>query len=328
MFIKDHEKAELLRSFPNIELSYETIVHKKVYNYDFVSAIPEGAKYFVWFTIFRDQNVCLLLEISDNKQISNIEVVPCCFKDNLCYGAGSILYGTLFIKDSIRFFACEDIFYSSGASLDNNKIMRKYYYLQAILKNDINQLNYFHNSIYFGLPLMKNDHDSLLKESSLLPYKVSCFHYIKHCGKRDIKSLSYVKVQQNPTYEKEVKREKVMVFKVKPDIQNDIYHLYTADSHYVGVGYISNYNNSVMMNKLFRNIKENQNLDALEESDDEEEFQNDKIDKHVYLDREENMACTYNYKFKKWEPLRVANEGKGEKLTSKKDLYYMEKNKA
>ena len=82
------------------------------------------------------------------------------------------------------------------------------------------------------------------------------------------------------------------------------------------------------MNKLFRNIKENQNLDALEESDDEEEFQDDRIDKHVYLDREENMACTYNCKFKKWEPLRVANEGNGEKIAFKKDLYYMEKNKA
>jgi len=327
MFIKDHEKAELLRSFPNIELSYETIVHKKVYNYDFVVAIPEGVKYFVWFTIFRDQNVCLLLEISEHKQISNIEIVPCCFKDNLCYGVGTILYGTLFVKDGIRFFAFEDIFYCSGASLDN-KIMRKYYYLQSLLKNDLSQLIYFENSIFFGLPLMKKDHDSLLKEASLLPYKVSCFHYIKHYGKRDIKSLSYGKVHQNSGYEKEVKREKVMVFKVKPDLQNDIYHLYAADDYYVGVGYISNYNNSVMMNKLFRNIKENQNLDALEESDDEEEFQDDKIDKYVYLDREENMVCTYNYKFKKWEPVTIANEGKGEKLAFKKDVYYMEKNKA
>jgi hypothetical protein len=328
MFIKDHEKAELLRSFPNIELSYETIVHKKVYNYDFVVAIPEGMKYFVWFTIFRDQNVCLLLEISEHKQISNIEVVPCCFKDNLCYGAGTILYGTLFLKDSIRFFACENIFYCSGASIDSKKTMQKYYYLHSLLKNDLNQLCYFENSIFIGLPLMKKGDNCLLKEVSLLPYKISCFHYVNHNYKTEIKSLSYGKVRQNSTPEKEVKREKVIVFKVKPDLQNDIYHLYTADDHYMGVGYISNYNNSVMMNNLFRNIKENQNLDALEESDDEEEFQDDRIDKYVYLDRELNMACTYNHKFKKWEPLRVANEGKGEKLAFKKDLYYMEKNKA
>jgi superfamily II DNA/RNA helicase len=41
---------------------------------------------------------------------------------------------------------------------------------------------------------------------------------------------------------------------------------------YYDVAFIPDYSTSVMMNKLFRNIKENQNLDALEESDDEEEF--------------------------------------------------------
>ena len=328
MFIKEQEKAELLCSFPNIELSYETIVHKKVYNYDFVVAIPEGPKCFAWFTVFRDQNVCLTLEISLYKQIANIEVVPCCFTDNLCFGVGTILYGTLFFKDNARFFAIEDIFYCSGALVDNNKSMFKYYYLQMLLKNDLKQVAYFENAIHFGLPLMKNDEKGLLKETASLPYKIKCFHYIKHCGKRVIHSLSYGKVHQNSGYEKEVKREKGLVFKVKPDLQNDIYHLYCADHYYVGIAYISNYNSSVMMNKIFRNIKENQNLDALEESDDEEEFQDDKIDKYVYLDREENMVCIYNYKFKKWEPIRAANEDKGEHIVFKKDLYSLEKNKA
>ena len=62
------------------------------------------------------------------------------------------------------------------------------------------------------------------------------------------------------------------------------------------------------MNKLFRNIKENQNLDALEESDDEDEFENNKLDKYVYLDRSINMNCHFNYKFKKWMPVSIANK--------------------
>ena len=53
------------------------------------------------------------------------------------------------------------------------------------------------------------------------------------------------------------------------------------------------------MNKLFRKIKENDNLDALEESDDEEEFENEKVDRFVYLDKSYHMVCQYNYKFKK-----------------------------
>ena len=61
------------------------------------------------------------------------------------------------------------------------------------------------------------------------------------------------------------------------------------------------------MNNLFRNIKENINLDTLEESDDEEEFQNNNIDKFVFLDKRINMLCKYSYKFKKWVPYKLAD---------------------
>ena len=43
-----------------------------------------------------------------------------------------------------------------------------------------------------------------------------------------------------------------------------------------------------MMNSLFRTIKENDNLDLLEESDDDEEFENIQIDKFVNLEKNEN----------------------------------------
>jgi hypothetical protein len=56
------------------------------------------------------------------------------------------------------------------------------------------------------------------------------------------------------------------------------------------------------MNRIFRNIKENENLDTLEESDDECDFEDDRVDKYVYLDRSYKMNCHFNYKFKKWMP--------------------------
>jgi hypothetical protein len=62
------------------------------------------------------------------------------------------------------------------------------------------------------------------------------------------------------------------------------------------------------MNKLFRVIKENENLDALEESDDEEEFENENIDKFVYLDKSYKMECQYIHKFKKWIPIKLADD--------------------
>jgi hypothetical protein len=101
---------------------------------------------------------------------------------------------------------------------------------------------------------------------------------------------------------------KEAVFVVKPEVQNDIYNLYCADGSLVGIAYIPDYTTSVMMNNLFRIIKENNNLDALEESDDEEEFQNENTDRFVHLSKSYKMVCAFNYKFKKWYPLRIADE--------------------
>ena len=61
------------------------------------------------------------------------------------------------------------------------------------------------------------------------------------------------------------------------------------------------------MNNLFRNIKENNNLDALEESDDDEDFENINDDKYVNVNKHFNFECKYSYKFKKWMPLYVIN---------------------
>ena len=69
-----------------------------------------------------------------------------------------------------------------------------------------------------------------------------------------------------------------------------------------------------MMNKLFRNIKENANLDSIEESDDEEEFQDSREDKYVYLDRSFKIKCEYNHKFKRWIPVSLA--GKSDRIIS------------
>jgi DNA repair photolyase len=76
---------------------------------------------------------------------------------------------------------------------------------------------------------------------------------------------------------------------------------------YYDTAFIPDFNTSVMMNKLFRKIKENDRLDALEESDDEEEFENENEDQFVYLDKTYNMICLYNHKFKKWYPIKIAD---------------------
>jgi len=116
------------------------------------------------------------------------------------------------------------------------------------------------------------------------------------------------------------------IFKIKANIKQDIYNLYCnndGSDYYYGVAYIPDYKTSVFMNNLFRNIKENKNLDLLEESDDDEEFENINENKFVDLDKSIVMKCVYMSKFRKWKPVSIAP--KDAKIITKKELHEIQK---
>ena len=147
----------------------------------------------------------------------------------------------------------------------------------------------------------------------MLPYKISQikFRFFDKHNSRKIVYIKYYKPGSQTGTVNGVKKDMLTitkaVFKITADIEPDIYNLFiykNGTEEYYDTAIIPDYKTSVMMNKLFRNIKENENLDALEESDDEEEFENDKIDKFVYLDRSYDMICEYNMKYKKWQPVQ------------------------
>jgi hypothetical protein len=323
---------EILQNFPNIELCFETIIHKTVpVKYNYVLAIPEGRKYFAWFTTYKTQNVCFLLEISNNKQICNIECIYTCFHKDLAYE--TVLYGTGFKQMGRRFFSCEDIYMYKGTTLTKNThYSKKLIMFQNIFKNEIKQVAYNNQMITFGLPIMSVNIDNLNDKIRDLSYKIKYIQFRTEQNQilnkplvdvvttrpvivvrpltvvRPVSSITkpIITKLDNKKNDRPKDRPKEKIFKIKADIQNDIYNLYDVVSNeLVDIAYIPDYKTSVMMNKLFRNIKENQNLDALEESDDEEEFENDKIDKFVYLDRSFDMICEYNMKYKRWQPQQL-----------------------
>lgn len=127
------------------------------------------------------------------------------------------------------------------------------------------------------------------------------------------------------------------VFIVMADSQFDIYYLYAkrgCNAHKVITRnvdeYVSAYENlpsnlkdtfvyyntasiqtlktSVFMNSLFRNIRENQNLDLIEDSDEEDDFQDTNMTKYVNLDKVILMECVYQSNFRKWVPVKVVEE--------------------
>jgi len=355
--LKEDEIAFILSDFPKFELSYETMTHKKVFNHNVILAIPEGKKCFAWFTTYKDENVCFILETSVNNGIEHIYIGKTGFNDKLVLGeAGSVFYGTVFRSNgSVPCFCIEDLYYYKGINYSGKTFLLRLQLLKSILQSDLSQTALTNNYIIFGLPLMNSDLITLLKEIDLLPYKITqlkyrwfdtkkimCSEYYKprtrvtdtrvtdtrvtdtntrvtdtntrvtDTNTRVITKSNYteqlVKPKEPNSYVKQLSNA---IFNITPDIQSDIYNLFVCKDgkdEFYDYAFIPDYETSVKMNKLFRNIKENGNLDALEESDDEDEFENNKIDKYVYLDRSFKMNCKFNYKFKKWMPISIATQ--------------------
>ena len=314
--LSETEKLNILSDFPNIKLSYEKIIHNKVYNYDLIFAIPEGKKCFMWFSIYNDKPVCFMLEIDNNNKnsIQNIQIINCCFTSSLSYG--TIFYGTKFHHLNNPFFCIEDIFLYKGQDIFNLKLFDKINKICNILKHDIKQVSYNNYCVVFGLPVVSSSNDDLEINLKKIKYKLSSIKYLNKNNSSLILNFDeYIKENENKNIKQEIRvgKQEIRVnkevltklFIVKPDIQNDIYHLYTLDNVYEGIACIPDYKTSVMMNKLFRTIKENNDLDALEESDDEEEFENPNIDKFVNLEKSYKMTCSLNRKFKKWVPIKI-----------------------
>jgi len=344
------EQENIINEFPNIKLSYENIAYKKVYNSDVILAIPQGKKCFAWFTIHNNNNVCLIMETTNNKQIINTRITNACFSSELSYG--TILYGTVFYYKNNNFFAIEDIFYYKGREIERENWGNKFQILNKILEKELKPVSYNNSFIVFGLPIISNNIDELACKMKEVSYKIDCLqfrlynrinnylimtyknyieNYVENIQKNIVNKkpshLQSVLPKKNENYETKNKLKREIVFKIRPDMQDDIYHLYFLNDNlqeeYYNIAHIPDYNTSVFMNKLFRNIKENNNLDSLEESDDEDEFENEKEDKYVYLDREYNIVCSYNYKFKKWVPIKLADDSL--KTVLQKDLPVMEK---
>ena len=54
-------QQSIMEKFPNVELSYEKNLYKKVqHNSDIYLTIPKGRKYFAWLTTYKSSPVCFL----------------------------------------------------------------------------------------------------------------------------------------------------------------------------------------------------------------------------------------------------------------------------
>ena len=308
-----HEKYKnVLRRFPDVELPYERMIHKKVQGDTYI-AIPKGYRFFLWFTYFKNKNTCFAIEINHkNGCVKNIEEVTLCFRDEL--SLGTLLYGTMVIKDGIRCFVADNIFYFLGKNTSSYSFEKTLSTFEILFSQYLKQTLYSSKHLLVTLPIINTRYDLFIKQIEDNPYIIYCIQI------RNLKNETvYVNLSYKPTI------NYTATFLVRPELQNDIYSLYYEDDgeKMYNYAFIPSYKTSVMLNSLFRNIKENNNLDALEESDDEEEFQNINDDKFVYLDKVYKMICHYNKKFKRWVPIKLTDKNV---IINKTELLNLEKN--
>ena len=311
MDINDYNSSNLLKRLPDLKLSYN-ITNKKVFS-DLYIIIPTGKKHLVWFTYYEDKRVCLFIEISSDgrKRINKFFIVPQIFEKKLVLG--TIFYGTLFSIGNSKYFSIENVNFYKGRNVENYNELNKLLLIKNILKNELKSSIINSHGICMALPVITNSFETAIESIKTLKYKVYCIQN---------RFLNKNNNSYNSTIYKDINGEQIIkTFIVKADIENDIYDIYYYSNNDLikyDIAYISDYKTSIFMNNIFRTIKENKNLDALEESDDEDEFQNIENDKFVDLNKCVKMECEYNKKFNKYIPIKIAENNT---VCRKKDFY-------
>lgn len=332
--------SQLSNRFPEFELSYETISHTKVLSsYNVATAIPTGRKVFLWFTFYRDIDVCYLFELNKDNRISKGRILNMQFDMKLAFG--TVLYGSCISDENneIKSIIVDDIVYYHGVSLNDTHIIHKLSMLNKtfnqITRQDISLPIYM--SVYWEINIdetMESYPTTISNEIfNTIPYNIHHIQYRCAYEKRPFvnvfmnKKLNVVNLPSqtrkvsNPLdnmclipFKMSLHKSQYnypTVFQVMADLQFDIYHLFIYGRNnqrvYYNVAYIPNYKTSVFMNSLFRQIRENNNLDYIEESDDDDDFQNIDADKYVDLHKVLYMECNFNNKFKKWVPNKVVS---------------------
>jgi len=276
------------------------------------------------------------MELGKDKKVTRIKMIT--NNAPMQLALGTVLYGTIYedpqVENKTIQFIIEDAFFHEGIPLKRLTFGEKLGFLEAFLQN--NSVD----NIRFSLPVMWKRG---LEEDNEIPLHINktLFHPIHHIQHRTLSTISpYLNVLTNrkigsglivesgselfippavPRCDFSKPQYKIpSTFEIKADLQYDIYHLYAYGEKckkiYYGLAYIPNYKTSVFMNGLFRNIRENKNLDAIEESDDEEDFQDSRIDKYVDLKKTAAIECVFNSKFKKWTPVRMVKPGPNTKI--------------
>ena len=303
-----NDAKHIIHRFPSYK-QYNTsfTIPNLIDNANYYVLKPKGRKSYLWFTYYKKDLLCLLLFLNKDSNIydeaNEFYYYNINYDKRLCYNNvvlnGIYFYNNTnkliqhcFILDNVMNYNCYNL--EKLAPNDYNDFRCKLNLYKQVLSLLVNN-NY---NIYLGIIL--DNYNSIFKYIYKLDYKlysIACYTNNRFLGNFIINNTS--------TLDKSLP----VNFKVRACVSQDIYKLFVLENNkevFYDYALIDSYKTSVFMNRLFRTIKENNNLDLLEESDCEEEFENIDISKFVNLDKSHIIECSYNKKFKKWIPINLA----------------------
>lgn len=292
-----HMTAQLLQRFPNYQFKNNVVRH----SYDIISFTPVGRKAFLWFTIgLGDKPACYLLYTSSNRQqIFTVDEVVARFDDRIMRYGDTILFGTM-VKS-------KDIVMPMGATAQNNQSV---FVAEDIMmwRGDNMSIDYTVRLAFLADTLNKylaNTKFSLsfAEFRVMMPVLTGKRVIPRNIGYTVYNILNYT--EKGVRVVKDVLPNECVVMSITAKPEEDTYDVVDNMGRYVGNAAVQSYKTSMWLNGIFRNIRENGNLDYLEESENEDEFQNMADDKFIKRSEPVKFKCEFNQKFKKWAPIEL-----------------------
>ena len=313
------ETKTLLQRMPSFQLSYEIFKHNTTppppTPQEWSFHIPVGHKWFVWFSFRGTKHGLYWMELNRNRLIQRVffqeATPPSSLDESLFYG--TLFYGTQTISDGP--FVMEDVFYYRGNFVHCLPELHKWALFPPFLQQ--------HSSYGFRLPLIQGHNSGFDKPPPYPTHHIQIRHLTKTCpftnwpvpkfqppaaekpGERP--SENNLLLNLKPAFKNWRKEQYQMdtVFSVQADPADDIYRMFTfgPNRHLLFYDFcmIPDYETSKKMNTLFRRVRENQNLDWIEESDDEQDEAPATLSEQHRL-----ITCRFHPKFRKWIPVDVS----------------------
>ena len=332
--ISGEEMNRFMETFPSksIRISYGKKLHKKsdVPSQSIHVVVPKGMKAYAWFTSYKGNPVCAVIETDRRGEPSKIKIRPAIFEPDLSYG--TVMYGTMVSSTagSHQYIVCENIFQYKGRDMSHSSYVEKVATIQKLLHEDISSTVYSHNFLSFATPCTFSEFDAAMHtmiNSNLMAYSPYCVQVWKKthsqpCGMVHLVAAAEFDMKMGGgggrgTVETSDRRGPVKSIVPRTSTQHtstprttnlmitceaeqDTYSYYDTRTKTRKYLCVPTFKDSVTLNAIFRNYKENANLDALEESDDEDEFEDVSDTKYSNVGMERSISCKYDTKLSGW----------------------------